>query len=342
VISDSIGDCLNGDPSQAFIVILREQCAVTLEPLSSLVAELPNKIDLDRSRCLALSIDRRLDPTDRSYQRVQINHHVSQPRELKLFVNDVAPMGSDERLGTLVQVSGVALKVVEATRQRLGHVDIGAAAPDDVTYFMKSELGQHTDLFDRLAQCATDVLQVVGQPLHPGQRDKRAQHLVCTLEDRHDPRVAKEPLERTIVDVAPSTGDLDRRIGRSPRSIRRIHFADRGFKAVIDIVAIDQISRQMYHRFSDKDVEANLSDLAADQIVFRDPATKLTASASEIDRGAEDCAHRSDRTGCQSQTPTVEDVHRHLEAVAGLVKHPVVAQLEVPKQKLGLSRRSDS
>ena len=189
-----------------------------------------------------------------------------------------------------------------------------------------------------------ELLELLAQRLEPGQGDERTQHVVGALEDREHADVAQRALVGVVAQVALSPGQLQRPVALVPEELGSGDLADRRLERVVRNARVDQARRHVGHRLQAEQERDHPADLLLHELELGERAAELPAARDVLDRHVEELLGGADRARAEAHAAVVEDLHRDLEAVAGLAEHvlrrdPDVVVVEVAQIVAAQSHR---
>ena len=136
--------------------------------------------------------------------------------------------------------------------------------------------------------------------------------------------------------VALAALQLKGAVGRVPQELRPGDLADRRLQRVVGHAGVDQAAGQVAHRLEPEQVRDHPADLVLDQLEVGQRPAELVAIVDVVDRLVQQPLGRPHRARPQADAAVVEDLHRDVEALAGLAehvlgRHPHVLEVEAPQ-----------
>merc|ERR1719180_733521 len=164
-------------------------------------------------------------------------------------------------------------------------------------------------------------MQVSTSILDARESHKETKDVVGALKDPENPQVPHHLLQAQGLHVAVSTKNLDCFISHKPGSFRGKDLGDCSLQMVVFVASVHGASNHVGHGLCGVVGDRHLSNLFLNRSVSVNAGSKLDPVGGVVSRLGNDTPHGA-RQGCShSKSAIVQDLHRHLDPVAGLAEH---------------------
>merc|ERR1719180_636647 len=164
-------------------------------------------------------------------------------------------------------------------------------------------------------------MQVSTSILDARESHEETKDVVGALEDPEDPRVPHHLLQAQGLHVAVSTKNLDCFISHKPGSFRGKDLGDCSLKMVVFVACVHGAGNHVGHGLSGVVGDGHLGNLLLNRSVSVNAGSKLDPVGGVGGCLGNDTPHGA-RQGCShSKSSIVQDLHRHLETIAGLAEN---------------------
>ena len=194
-------------------------------------------------------------------------------------------------------------------------------------------VGEDAEALDGVVDAVLDhpgqLLELLADVVHGGERDEEPQDVVRALEDAVDAAVAHRPLVGELAHVAVAAGDLQRLVGGAPQGLGGEDLGDGGLHRVVLVALVDEAGDQVHHRLGGVAVDHHVAELLLDQAELGDGLAELLPLLGLLRRERDEPLHAAHRAAAQAGAAGVQDAHGHLEALADLAEHVVAGDAHV-------------
>lgn len=304
------------------LVILAELRAVNFPQIDS---DAVVRLDAPSFRHQLLVLGRRqiqLDGARRSRQdadhRVDVDRRVGQTIQQELLVHDVLAVLHQQRLdGPREHVDVFPAKLRWVRERRLHksrHVD--SAKPDVGRSALRSFLEDQAEVGRRVLESALKLLQVRARVLNARQGDEQPEDVVGAFKNPEDPQIPHDALQSSVAHEAHSAKDLNGLVAHVPSGLAGEDLGDRRFEMVIGRSIVHVAGDHVAHRLCGVMQAVHARDLLLNAAVRVELLAELCALCGVVRRLLDANAHRARQRHRHPEAAVVENVHRHLEAVA--------------------------
>merc|ERR1719234_2097193 len=169
--------------------------------------------------------------------------------------------------------------------------------------------------------CLLQFPKVSTSILDARESHEEAKDVVGALEDPEDPQVPHHLLQAEGLHVAVSPKNLDCFISHKPGSFRGKDLGDCSLQMVVFVASIHGAGNHVGHGLCSVVGDRHLSNLLLNRSVSVNAGSKLDPVGGMISCLGNHTPHGAGQGCSHSKSAIVQDLHRHLEPIAGLAEH---------------------